>query len=682
MMMKAQDPDQRHGSHAVAQAVARVSRLLLKGGSVDLQELLGILGRAVDVDRCYLFRFRDGAARMDNTHEWCSPAAAAQIQNLQDLETAPHGWILDPLRQDREHAIRDASLLPEAAAFEKQFLAAQGIKALLLVPMHVAGELKGFVGFDDTRGPRRWKAGEVLLLRTTADLFAAYFERRRAEEALDFERRQLLAVFESIEFSIYVADPGTYRILYANNKARTFGRPLVGELCYAALQNKSGQCEFCNNAALLAEPQRPLRWEFHNPVTERDYIIYNRLIRWPDGRDVRFELDVDITELNRGRRLQLRAERLESLSLLAGGIAHDFNNLLTGILGNLSLVRELAAGREDLAEYLLEAEKAAVRARSLTGQLLGFTKSGPVRPRESVDLPATVREAATFSLRGSNVRFRLRHDEGRQTVLADEAQLSQAIQNLMLNAAQAMPDGGIIDIEVRSIGLGPAEHPLLRAGSYALVGIADRGPGIPAELRDLVFDPFFTTKPNGTGLGLTSAHAILRQFEGALELVPRPGGGTEARFYLPLAPEPRGSGPAEGTPPPRPGRGRILVMDDEAMVRKTSLALLRTLGCEAEAVAGGEEAVDAYRRAMEEGRPFHVVILDLTVPGGIGGEQALSRLREVDRGVQAVASSGYSADLGSGNQTERGFAAFLPKPYTLSELSRVLGSLLPDRPAD
>ncbi len=674
-MRESQDPLPKRVT--VAEAVAQVSRLFLAGGQVDLNALLGLLGRAVGVDRCYLFDIRDGGRRMYNTHEWCAPATEPQIQNLQGLDTAQSRWILEPLRENRELVIGDVSLIPETASYERGLLVAQGVRACLLVPVHFAGELKGLIGFDDTRRPRRWKAEEVLLLSTTADLFAAYFERRRAEQALELERRQLLAVFESIEFSIYVADPKTYEILYANNKARTFGRPLVGQLCFAALQKKSAPCEFCNNAALLAEPQKPLRWEFHNPVTERDYVIYNRLIRWPDGRDVRFELDVDITELNRSRQLQLRADRLESLSLLAGGIAHDFNNLLTGILGNISLVRELAGEREGIGEFLQEAENAAVRARSLTAQLLGFAKGAPVRPREAIELVAAVREAATFSLRGSNVRYRLAPAAGRLAVTADEAQLSQAVQNLVLNAAQAMPAGGFIDIDVRAVKLEEGEHPLLAPGPYALVSIADRGPGIPAPLRDRVFDPFFTTKPTGTGLGLTSAHAIIRQFDGDLELAPRPGGGTEARFYLPVAGEERTPARSDGEAP-RQGRGRILVMDDEEMVRKAMLSMLRALGFEAEGVASGEEAVEAYLRAGAEGRPFRLVILDLTVPGGIGGAETLSRLREVDPRVLAIASSGYSADGGSENRTDPDFAAYLPKPYTLAELSRVIGGLLPD----
>jgi CheY-like chemotaxis protein len=264
-------------------------------------------------------------------------------------------------------------------------------------------------------------------------------------------------------------------------------------------------------------------------------------------------------------------------------------------------------------------------------------------------------------------------------VTADQAQLLQAVQNLVLNAAQAMPAGGFIDVDIRPVRLGEGEHPLLAAGDYALVSIADRGPGIPAELRERVFDPFFTTKPNGTGLGLTSAHAIIRQFGGALELVPRAGGGTEARFYLPAAGE-RREAAASGGEPPRPGRGRVLVMDDEEMVRKALLSMLRALGFEAEGVPSGEEAVEAYLRAGAEGRPFRVVILDLTVPGGIGGADTLSRLREGDPRVLAVASSGYSADGAPENQTDRGFAAYLPKPYTLAELSRVLGGLLPEQP--
>ena len=187
-------------NRSIVQAVARVSRLLLTGKEVDMEALLGILGQAVVVNRCYIFQFRDEGRRMDNSWEWCSAGTEPQKQNLQNLDTESPAWTMRTLQANREVVVPDVEEMPEEAAFDRAFVSAQGIRAFLLVPIYFAGALNGFVGFDDTEQPRRWTADDVLLLRTAGDLINAYLERRRAEEALDRERKQLLALFESIDF--------------------------------------------------------------------------------------------------------------------------------------------------------------------------------------------------------------------------------------------------------------------------------------------------------------------------------------------------------------------------------------------------------------------------------------------------------------------------------------------------
>ena len=662
-------------SGSIVQAVARVSRLLLTGKEVEIDALLGILGEAVGVNRCYIFQFRDEGRRMDNTWEWCSPGTEPQKPNLQNLDTFAAAWTMRTLRANREVVVPDVDGIPEEGAFDREFVAAQSIKAYLLAPIYFAGGLKGFVGFDDTQRPHQWTADDVLLLRTAADLINAYFQRRQAEVALYKEREQLLALFESIEFPIWVADPETYEILYMNTEARGAQGPLPGCLCYEVLQKRQAPCPFCNNETLLADPHRPVRWEFHNPVTDKDYIIYNRIIRWPDGRNVRFELDVDITELNRGREALLRAEKLESLSVLAGGIAHDFNNLLTGVLGNISLARELAAEGADPANLLEETERAAVQARELTGQLLTFAKGSPSRPREIADLHTIVKEAATFTLRGSKVGCRIAPTPKTYTVSVDSGQITQAVQNIVLNAAQSMEQGGLIDITFRDTIFQEESHPVLSAGRYVVLEIADRGPGIPRHLAERIFDPFFTTREGGSGLGLTTAYSIAVQHEGTLELSPRQGGGTIARFTLPLVEEPVAFRSVE-TRPARGTGARILLMDDEDIVRKTALSMLKALGYEPIGVADGEEAIRQFNEAIDAGHPFAAVILDLTVSGGLGGSETLDRLLEIEPNVRAVASSGYSVEtVATGTKPSR-FSGFLPKPYSLSEIGRVIGKLL------
>jgi signal transduction histidine kinase/ActR/RegA family two-component response regulator len=420
-----------------------------------------------------------------------------------------------------------------------------------------------------------------------------------------------------------------------------------------------------------------MRWRYHNPVTNKDYIIYNRLIRWPDGRNVRFELDVDITELNRGRQALLRTEKLESLSVLAGGIAHDFNNLLTGVLGNISLARE-TANRRELEKLLEETARAANQARELTGQLLTFAKGSPSRPREVADLRAIVVEAATFALRGSKVGCRVAPFAATFAVEADPGQIHQAVQNLVLNAAQSMDRGGRIDINFKGTTFEDGAHPALSGGEYVALEVSDRGTGIPQHLTERVFDPFFTTKEGGTGLGLSTAYSIAVQHGGTLELQPRRGGGTNARMYLPLVEEAVPSKPNE-TRTTRGAGARILLMDDEQIVRKTAVSMLKALGYDPAEAADGEQAIGMFVQAAEAGRPFAAIVLDLTVSGGLGGVDTLDRILEIDPKAKAVASSGYSLEAVDERTQPHGFSAFLPKPYSLDELGRVLGELLADQ---
>jgi two-component system cell cycle sensor histidine kinase/response regulator CckA len=252
------------------------------------------------------------------------------------------------------------------------------------------------------------------------------------------------------------------------------------------------------------------------------------------------------------------------------------------------------------------------------------------------------------------------------------------VQNLVLNAGQAMAGSGVVEIGVERVVLEDGAHPLLPAGGYALVSIVDRGPGIPRELAERVFDPFFTTKESGTGLGLTTAYSIAAKAGGTLELSRRRGGGTVARLYLPLTERPLPERPA-GTAPSRGGGARILLMDDETMVRRVALSMLAALGYAPVAAREGTEAVRLYREAAEAGRPFAAVVVDLTVPGGLSGEETLERLRELDPQARVVASSGYAAEPEHRGTGRARFSGFLPKPYSLTEMGRVLEAVLPDR---
>ena len=370
-----------------------------------------------------------------------------------------------------------------------------------------------------------------------------------------------------------------------------------------------------------------------------------------------------------------RFQRVESLAVLAGGIAHDFNNLLTGIVGNISLAREAAAPGSAAGEALADAEAASMRARGLTHQLLTFARGGaPVKKR--VDLSPLVAEAARFAAHGAGTALQFETAPGLE-VEADAGQVGQVVQNLVLNGIQAMPVEGDAPGQDRARDARRRRPSRLAPGPWALVSVVDSGPGIPAEVLPRIFDPFFTTKSSGKGLGLAICHSIVVKHEGHVEVSSAPRGGATFRVWLPAVNESgvtaQPDAPALVPVPAIPQR--ILVMDDEAVVRRLVARMLEPLGYDVVVARDGEEAVAHYSDARAAGRPFAAVLIDLTIPGGMGGLEALGRLRQLDPAVVAIVSSGYSNDPVLARWAEHGFRAALAKPYVAAELRETLRRL-------
>jgi PAS domain S-box-containing protein len=407
-----------------------------------------------------------------------------------------------------------------------------------------------------------------------------------------------------------------------------------------------------------------------------------RYLRGPDGAPVHAHgVMFDVTRERRVEEELLKTEKLESLGLLAGGIAHDFNNILTSILGNVSMIRSYLTPEDEQARQLLtETEQASLRARDLTRQLLAFAKGGlPVkRPHW---LSRIAREVAVFALRGSQSRLEFESDPGEKPVSVDEGQIAQAIQNLVINADQSMPEGGIVRMRLTQRTIGEHSGVQVAAGDYVRLEVADQGCGIPATSMPKLFDPFFTTKPRGTGLGLTTAHAILRKHGGGLEVRSEPGRGSTFSLYVPVSSEIPGE-ESRITPPSGPERHsdkarRILVMDDEPSVIQLCKFILEHRGFRVELTADGREAVARYREALEGGDGFDLVILDVTVPGGMGGDEAFAYLKSLDPSVRAVVTSGYSNGDIMANHRLHGYAGVLPKPYVAADLIHVVEACLP-----
>ncbi|MGC4121003.1 MAG: PAS domain S-box protein [Myxococcales bacterium] len=382
----------------------------------------------------------------------------------------------------------------------------------------------------------------------------------------------------------------------------------------------------------------------------------------------------DTTERERLEEAERRAQRLESLGLLAGGIAHDFNNLLSGLFSYVDLTREACHEPEVVREYMTSAASVLGRAKGLTAQLRTFAKaSAPVR--KVVDLGSLLRETTHFVLTGSAVSPVFDISPELDNVHADPGQLGQAVENLLINAKQAMPGGGQLTVRAENLGRGASLPEGLSQGRYVKVAIQDTGTGIGPEHLAKVFDPFFTTKKTGSGLGLTMAHSIVRKHDGAMSAESELGKGSTFLLWLPS------HGAAEVAAAPAPKRRRFeglraLVLDDEGYVRDVAAAMLRRLGCEVAVAREGTEAVELAKKALAEGRRFDALLLDLTIPGGVGGKQVVEALRAHDPKLVAVASSGYSEDPIIASPIDHGFAGSIRKPYVMDELAGAVEAAL------
>ena len=385
----------------------------------------------------------------------------------------------------------------------------------------------------------------------------------------------------------------------------------------------------------------------------------------------------DITERKKYEQEQLKIEKLESLGILDGGIAHDFNNILTGIMGNISLAKVFLDSSEKSYKPLVEAEKAAKRAGELAHQLLTFARGGePIKKVTSVH--HLVSEAVSFVLRGSNVKGIVDIPESVHAIEADEGQMSQVFHNLIINATQAMPGGGTLTVTARNEHLAEHNSLLLASGPYIRLTFSDQGCGIEADTLKRIFDPYFTTKAAGIGLGLASVHSIVTRHGGHIGAHSVIGEGTSFTLHLPSIGKGYKEYQAEVVIQMSGGHrgGSILVMDDEETIREIASSILTHLGYQVTTCADGEEAIELYRQSVDSGSPFKTIIMDLTIPGGLGGKQAAEKILSLYPAACLIVSSGYSNDPVMSNYREHGFSGAIAKPYNIDEVEQVLGSLL------
>ena len=390
---------------------------------------------------------------------------------------------------------------------------------------------------------------------------------------------------------------------------------------------------------------------------------------------------LDITVRRQAEQDRLVLGKLESTGLLAGGIAHDFNNLLASVLMNLDMAQYSESSAREVAISLREAEQAALAAKVLTRQLITFARGGS-SVRQTTDLAGVLRESVPLALSGSNTRSEMSLAADLWPAVVDAGQIGQVIRNLVLNAREAMPNGGVVTLRAENIALGVGGRvPALPPGDYIHISVVDQGCGMRPEVLPKIFDPYFSTKLRGTqkGMGLASTicHSVVKKHAGAITVESAPSSGTTFHVFLPASRQLLAQ--AEPVrPDSRRRQGRILVMDDELSVRKTFGRMLTQMGYEAELAMDGAMAVALYERAKKEGRCFDAVILDLTVRGAMGGQEAVRALLEIDPGARAVVMSGHSDDEVMQEYSRYGFKAALAKPFDRVSLIGVLASLSSD----
>jgi PAS domain S-box-containing protein len=385
----------------------------------------------------------------------------------------------------------------------------------------------------------------------------------------------------------------------------------------------------------------------------------------------------DITDRKQCDEALLQAKKLASVGVLARGIAHDFNNLLTAMLANISLAKRYADPHGKTFGRLTAAENACRRATELTHQLLTFAREGaPIR--RTMALTDLIHDAVDFALRGSNVRGDILLPAQLWPVEIDPDQIHQVLHNVILNAQQAMPQGGVVEVRADNLPGDAVLPPLLPPGRWIKISIRDRGCGIPADQLPNIFDPYVTTKARGSGLGLTIAHNIITKHDGSITVASEVGVGTTVALYLPASEHTLEPTPA-APPPPVVRQETILVMDDDVAIRDVLVDMLTQLGYQSQCVREGAEAVAVYQQARDMGQPFAAVLLDLTIPGGMGGRETIAHLRAIDPQVRAIVSSGYATDTLMVHYNAYGFRGVLGKPYTVEGLEEVLQRVLKDR---
>jgi two-component system, cell cycle sensor histidine kinase and response regulator CckA len=506
-------------------------------------------------------------------------------------------------------------------------------------------------------------------------------ERKLAEEALRESEERFSKAFKTSPYAYMIANMEDGRIVEVNDafiaisgytREEALASSTLNLNIWVNAEDRKRMVTTLRDSGIVERMETRLRAKNGNIVTA---LLFARIIRL-GNRSCILSIMEDITERKKTESLLLNAQKLDSLGVLAGGIAHDFNNLLTGIFGYVDLARSVSKDAKAI-EYLESTIASMNRARSLTLQLLTFAKGGSPVQKVTPSVPF-IQETAQFALSGSNISCEFSLAEGLWPCNIDKNQVSQVIDNIVINAQQAMPNGGTIKISAQNISLKEKHHPSLTKGNYVKVSIKDSGIGIPKDIMPRIFDPFYTTKSKGHGLGLATCYSIVTRHGGCIDVESEPGKGSTFHVYLPASTE----SVVENTAAiaRHKGSGTILVVDDEEVIRNMVRQILESMGYTVVCKKDGKAAVDFFIEETKAGHKFAAMIFDLTIPGGMGGIEAVEAIRKLNAGapqqVPVFVASGYADNSVMRNPVEHGFAASISKPFSIAELSAMLNKHL------
>ncbi|MFH1771767.1 MAG: PAS domain S-box protein [Candidatus Omnitrophota bacterium] len=649
-----------------------------------VNEALKAVGEFVNVDSGLIFLSSQADRVMNNAYEWFAEGAGPEIKDFKRINLHDFKWLNERIEKLGVVNIFRVADLSDDADNEKSIFLSQGIKSLVAVPMIYAGRPVGFLCFVTTKEERSWSEDVISLFKIMADIFVNALMHKQAQEILRQEKERLAVTLRSISDGVITTDIWGNVVLLNRvaekltdySQQKDMGKP-IDDIFKTIHITTRAPCINPVREALLTGITVTLPSALLVSAEGRERIVEQSAAAIKDAQS-RIVGSVlvfrDITEKQRMEEELLRTHKIESVGILAGGIAHDFNNILTGILSNITFAKIKSEPHSDTFEALVGAESAALRAKDLTHQLLTFSKGGaPIKKTAAIsDL---IKDSASFSLSGSNARCHFSIPDDIWPVEVDSGQISQVIQNIVINAEQAMPEGGVVKVKVENITLTSGYNMPLDPGRYVKVSVKDEGIGISPEHLSKIFDPYFSTKKRGSGLGLATAFAIITKHDGYITVESGIGKGTVFYIYLPastkpLSKETKHNGSLET------GEGFVLVMDDEELIRNTLKRVLTALGYKVMFAQDGAEAVEMYKKAKEEGNTFDAVILDLTVPAGMGGEEAVRKLCQIDPDVKAIASSGYSNDPIMADYKKYGFYAAVAKPYNIEEIGRTLSTVI------